>query len=83
VAANVKNTNANHTFIAYTGDPHSYHDALCTPHSKELEKALEDEYDQLMRTGTFKWLKNVPPCKGNLTNLRRELHLSLAKGNPK
>jgi hypothetical protein len=25
----------------------------------------------------------VAPCKGNLTNLRRELHLSLAKGNPK
>jgi hypothetical protein len=24
-----------------------------------------------------------PKCKGNLTNLRRELHLSLAKGNPK
>jgi hypothetical protein len=22
-------------------------------------------------------------CKGNLTNLRRRLHLSLAKGNPK
>jgi hypothetical protein len=22
-------------------------------------------------------------CKGNLTNLRRILHLSLAKGNPK
>jgi hypothetical protein len=22
-------------------------------------------------------------CKGNLTNLRRELHLSLTKGNPK
>jgi hypothetical protein len=22
-------------------------------------------------------------CKGNLTNLRRELHLNLAKGNPK
>jgi hypothetical protein len=22
-------------------------------------------------------------CKGTLTNLRRELHLSLAKGNPK
>jgi hypothetical protein len=25
----------------------------------------------------------VDPCKGNLTDLRRELHLSLAKGNPK
>jgi hypothetical protein len=61
VAANAKNTNTNHTFIAYTGDPHSYRDALCTPHSKEWEKALEDEYDQLMRTGTFEWLKNVPP----------------------
>jgi hypothetical protein len=22
-------------------------------------------------------------CKGNLTDLRRELHLSIAKGNPK
>jgi hypothetical protein len=22
-------------------------------------------------------------CKGNLTDLRRELHLSLARGNPK
>jgi hypothetical protein len=25
----------------------------------------------------------APVCKGNLTNLRRILHLSLAKGNPK
>jgi hypothetical protein len=24
-----------------------------------------------------------PDCKGNLTDLRRILHLSLAKGNPK
>jgi hypothetical protein len=37
--------------MAYTGDPHSYRDALCTPHSKEWEKALEDKYNQLMRTG--------------------------------
>jgi hypothetical protein len=29
-------------------------------------------------------MKSVLPfCKGNLTDLRRELHLSLAKGNPK
>jgi hypothetical protein len=27
--------------------------------------------------------KGYVVCKGNLTNLRRELHLSLAKGNPK
>jgi hypothetical protein len=26
---------------------------------------------------------NGTSCKGNLTDLRRELHLSLAKGNPK
>jgi hypothetical protein len=28
-------------------------------------------------------LERVFYCKGNLTDLRRELHLSLAKGNPK
>jgi hypothetical protein len=28
-------------------------------------------------------IKSAEWCKGNLTNLRRELHLSLAKGNPK
>jgi hypothetical protein len=28
------------------------------------------------------WMQRFA-CKGNLTNLRRELHLSLAKGNPK
>jgi hypothetical protein len=67
VVANAKNTNANHAFIAYTGDPHSYCDALRTPHSKEWEKALEYKYDQLMRTGTFKWLKNVPPIRGHLS----------------
>jgi hypothetical protein len=27
--------------------------------------------------------KVLAACKGNLTDLRRELHLSLAKGNPK
>jgi hypothetical protein len=27
--------------------------------------------------------RREPACKGNLTNLRRELHLSLAKENPK
>jgi hypothetical protein len=28
-------------------------------------------------------LSEVLACKGNLTDLRRKLHLSLAKGNPK
>jgi hypothetical protein len=28
-------------------------------------------------------LKTPEDCKGNLTDLRRILHLSLAKGNPK
>jgi hypothetical protein len=30
-----------------------------------------------------RWLEVGRHCKGNLTDLRRELHLSLAKGNPK
>jgi hypothetical protein len=29
------------------------------------------------------WEIHQVDCKGNLTNLRRELHLGLAKGNPK
>jgi hypothetical protein len=29
------------------------------------------------------WLYISRECKGNLTDLRRELHLSLDKGNPK
>jgi hypothetical protein len=29
------------------------------------------------------WATKHADCKGNLTNLRRKLHLSLAKGNPK
>jgi hypothetical protein len=41
--------------------------------------------------GDFLWLKlpflkSIPlalDCKGNLTTLRRTLHLDLAKGNPK
>jgi hypothetical protein len=63
VAANVKNTNANHIFIANTGDPHSYHDALCTPHSKEWEKALGiwsayENWNLWVAKECTTWLKN-------------------------
>jgi hypothetical protein len=52
----------------------------------------EDEYkveailDSQMRYNHLEYLvkwKGYNNCKGNLTDLRRELHLSLAKGNPK
>jgi hypothetical protein len=33
--------------------------------------------------GWWAWLSGGGVCKGNLTDLRRILHLSLAKGNPK
>jgi hypothetical protein len=36
-----------------------------------------------LRFVKFNPIDNTLDCKGNLTNLRRELHLSLAKGNPK
>jgi hypothetical protein len=39
--------------------------------------------DNLNTTQTLEYTKDKYNCKGNLTNLRRELHLSLAKGNPK
>jgi hypothetical protein len=31
----------------------------------------------------YEWKKEWEVCKGNLTDLRRILHSSLAKGNPK
>jgi hypothetical protein len=36
-----------------------------------------------INTALFDLIPFTRVCKGNLTNLRRELHLSLAKGNPK
>jgi hypothetical protein len=44
--------------------------------------ALLGEAPELFLDEIQEWLA-VAHCKGNLTNLRRELHLSLAKGNPK
>jgi hypothetical protein len=35
------------------------------------------------RSGAFPTITEEDEFKGNLTDLRRELHLSLAKGNPK
>ena len=61
ITLNAKSISKTHAFIAYTGDPPTYRDALHTPHSKEWEIALGVEYDQLINTGTFDWLKHVPP----------------------
>jgi hypothetical protein len=69
-AINAKAIHA-HALIAYTGDPLSYQHVLSTPHSKEWEAVLKSEYNQLINTGTFEWVRHSPPCKGNLTVLRR------------
>jgi hypothetical protein len=42
---------------------------------------FEDSFDELVQKVRCK--KFVDVCKGNLTDLWRILHLSLAKGNPK
>jgi hypothetical protein len=47
--------------------------------SKNVMAALDTGFNQM--GGTLQWFTDV--CKGNLTDLRRILHLSLAKGNPK
>jgi hypothetical protein len=43
----------------------------------------EDSFIKLKEFVTLAPVLVLPNCKGNLTGLRRELHLSLAKGNPK
>jgi hypothetical protein len=46
-------------FITYTGDPPMYWHTLRTPYAKEWEHALGVEYDQLISTGTFEWVKDL------------------------
>jgi hypothetical protein len=51
-AINAKAIHA-HALIAYTGDPPSYQHVLSTPHSKEWEAALKNEYNQLIVRATL------------------------------
>jgi hypothetical protein len=57
--------------------------------SRPFPALVEDIDDQLTRTQVRLMRRHRTclafddDCKGNLTNLRRELHSSLAKGNPK
>jgi hypothetical protein len=46
-----------------------------------LEEIVTDNGLAFMEA--LNWLAEQYGCKGNLTNLRREVHLSLAKGNSK
>jgi hypothetical protein len=60
VALNARNVNRAKAFVTYMGDPPTYWHALHTPHAKEWERMLGIEYDQLLSTGTFKWVKDLP-----------------------
>jgi hypothetical protein len=60
VALNARNVNHPQAFVTYMGGPPMYRHILHTPHAKEWEHALGIEYDQLISTGTFKWVKDLP-----------------------
>jgi hypothetical protein len=44
-------------------------------------EGLDQQLEEYLKLPTEDF--NAHDCKGNLTDLRRILHLSLAKGNPK
>jgi hypothetical protein len=50
---------------------------------EDVEDETETGEDIQETAGLEEEVPSDDECKGNLTNLRRELHLSLAKGNPK
>jgi hypothetical protein len=50
---------------------------------QDLVEHIYPEVDYTIKKDNAILLLVCPHCKGNLTDLRRELHLSLAKGNPK
>jgi hypothetical protein len=58
---------------------HSNLAAQCSHELKMLNRQIELEHARA--SGPMNNIDST--CKGNLTDLRRELHLSLAKGNPK
>jgi hypothetical protein len=60
IALNAKNVNHAQAFITYMGDPPTYQHVLSTPHVKEWERTLGIEYKQLISTGTFEWVKDLP-----------------------
>jgi hypothetical protein len=47
-------------YVVYASEPRSYQEAISSPHSKQWEKAMSDEFEQLKRTGTFEWVEAVP-----------------------
>jgi hypothetical protein len=62
--------------FAKNSKPKGFEDIVPTSLHTYADVFSETAFDTLPKR--HKW-----DCKGNLTNLRRELHLSLAKGNPK
>jgi hypothetical protein len=67
--------------MSYTHSHEAVHIAMTYAHSHKavtIYTAFLESDESSTSTGWWS-----PVCKGNLTNLRRELHLSLAKGNPK
>ena len=59
-AANAKNTNRHRAFITLSNEPRTYREAMLSPRSKQWEMAIAAELQQLIKTGTFEWVKKLP-----------------------
>ena len=53
----------NLTFIAITNGLRTYHKALCSSYSSEWKCAIKAEYTQLLKTGIFEWVNELPASK--------------------
>jgi len=52
--------NSNIAFIAVTGEPKTYQEAIQSPYLKQWEQAVKSEYIQLQKLGVFKVVDGLP-----------------------
>jgi len=56
-------SNTTFAFISTTSEPRTLKEALLSPHSKQWEKAIESEFNQLVKAGVFEWIDCLPNDK--------------------
>jgi len=50
-------------FVTTMSEPKTLKEALLSPHSKQWEKAVESEFNQLVKAKVFDWVEHLPNDK--------------------
>ena len=56
-------SNTAFAFVTTMSEPRTLKEALLSPHSKQWKKAVESEFNQLVKTKVFDWVEHLPNDK--------------------